>query len=200
MIKNFFINKSMKIIKNHYSNYDKEKLEKIQYGLEAIYLSLTKIFVIVLLSIILNIFYETLILLLLFNLLRFTGFGLHARKSWGCWISSVPTFVGLPLICKYKPLPLYILIGITIFSLINFLLFAPADTVKRPLIRKKRRIIYRIITVLIGLIYLTIIIYTKNIFIKNALAYAMLIESILINPLTYKLFNMPYNNYQHYKK
>jgi len=198
MIKNFVINKSIAIIKNSYSNYNQEQLEKIQYGLEAIYLSLTKVFVIIILSIILNIFYETLALLLFFNLLRFTGFGLHASKSWGCWISSVPTFIGLPLVCKHMTLSEYILIFIAVFSLINFLLFAPADTKKRPLIRKKRRIIYKVLTCFTGLIYLIVILYSKNDFIKNTLSFAMLIESLLINPLTYKLFNTTYNNYKHY--
>lgn len=200
MIKKIIINNSMKTIKSYYPDYKKEDLEKIQYGLEAIYLSITKVIIILLISLILKIFYETLIFLLLFNVLRTTGFGLHATKSWGCWITSLPTFILAPLICKYIKLPLYILLIIASISLIAFIFFAPADTHKRPLIRKKRRIIYKISTILIGIIYIIIIIINNNVFLKNALTFSMLIEAILICPLTYKLFKLPYNNYKTYKK
>lgn len=200
MVKKIIISNSIRTIRRYYPNYSDEDIEKIQYGLESIYLSLTKVIVILLLSIFLNIFKETIITLLLFNILRTTAFGIHASKSWICWITSVPTFIGIPLICKYITFPIYILLIIASISLINFILFAPADTVKRPLIRKKRRIIYKVLTVIIGIIYLAIIIICKNNFIQNCLSASMLIETILISPLTYKIFNMPYNNYKSYGK
>lgn len=198
MIKKFIIDKSMITIKNNYPDYSKEQLEKIQYGLESVYLSVTKVVAIILMSIILNIFVETLILLLVFNLIRTTGFGLHATKSWICWITSVPTFISVPLICKYVSIDKNWLIIIAIFSLINFILFAPADTVKRPLIRKNKRIIYKFLTIIIGTIYTILIIFLNNSFIQSTLSIAMLIEAILICPLTYKFFNLPYNNYKNY--
>lgn len=199
MIKKIIITGCMKSIKNYYPDYDKEQLERIQYGLEAIYLSITKVVVIILLSLLLNILKETIIVLLLFNVLRTTGFGLHATKSWGCWLTSIPTFIGIPLICKYVQLPQYLLIGISVISLISFIFFAPADTEKRPLIRKKRRIIYKALTIIFGIIYLILTILLENNFFRTALSLTALIEAILICPLTYKLFKLPYNNYKKYK-
>lgn len=200
MIKKFIIKNCMSIVKNNYPEYDQTQLEKIQYGLESIYLSTTKVVVIILLSILLGILKETLLVLLFFNLLRATGFGLHASKSWGCWVSSVPTFIISPLICKYVNIPFFILIAIAIISIIFFIFFAPADTHKRPLIRRKKRIIYKIITILSGIIYLVFIILTKDMFLRNCLAISMLIEAILICPLTYKIFKLPYNNYKTYNQ
>lgn len=199
MIKKFIISNSMKTIRSYYPNYDNEQLEKIQYGLESLYLSLTKLVVILLLSIILKIFKETIIVLLLFNFLRTTGFGLHATKSWGCWVVSVPTFIGVPLLCKHITFNDYLLILIAILSLISFILFAPADTIKRPLIRKKRRIIYKILTILLGIIYTVLILIIKVPFWKSSLSLTMLIEAVLICPLTYMIFKLPYNNYKKYK-
>lgn len=200
MVKRFFISNSISTIRSYYPNYSDEQIEKIQYGLESIYLSLTKIVVILLLAILLGILKETIIILLLFNVLRTTAFGIHASKSWICWISSVPTFIGLPLLCKYVTFPLYLLITLAGISLLNFVLFAPADTIKRPLIRKKRRIIYKVLTITIGVIYLALIIFSKNNFMQNALTFSMLIEAILICPVTYKIFNMTYNNFKRYKE
>ena len=39
----------------------------------------------------------------------------------------------------------------------------------------------------------------SSIFLNTSL-YALLVESIVINPITYKLFNVPYNNYKVYNK
>lgn len=200
MIKKFIIKRCISTIKNNYPEYDQEKLEKIQYGLESIYLSTTKVVVIILLSVLLGILKETLLVLFFFNLLRTSGFGLHASKSWECWISSVPIFVISPIICKYVNIPLYILLIIATISIIFFICFAPADTHKRPLIRRKKRITYKIITITTGIIYLIFIIFTKEIILRNCLAISMLIESILICPLTYKVFKLPYNNYKTYNQ
>lgn len=196
MIKSLIINKSIETIKNQYPEYSKEKLEQIQYGLESLYLSVTKVVVIFLLSILLNTFVETLVILLLFNVIRTTGFGLHASKSWICWITSIPAFGFGPFICKYLKLDLYMLIILSIIAILSFIFFAPADTHKRPLIRKKRRIIYKILTVLISLVYLVVILLINNKFVQNAIVFSMLLEAILICPLTYKLFKLPYNNYK----
>ncbi len=199
MIKQLIISNSIKTIRSYYPNYNNEQIEKIQYGLESIYLSITKLIVILLMSVLLKSLKETIIVLLLFNLLRTTGFGIHASKSWMCWISSVPTFIGVPLLCKYINIPTYILICIASISLLIFILFAPADTKKRPLIRKKKRVVYKVITIIIGFTYLMLIIFIDNTFLKSALSFSMLIEATLICPLTYKLFNMPFNNYKNYK-
>lgn len=200
MVKKLIISNSINTIRRYYPNYSEDEIERIKYGLESIYLSLTKVIVILLLSIILKIFKETIILLLLFNVLRATAFGIHASKSWMCWVSSVPTFIGIPLICKYITFPNYILILVATYSLLNFIFFAPADTAKRPLIRKNRRRIYKLLTIILGTIYLVAIIYIKDCFWQNTLASSMLIESILISPLTYKIFKMSYNNYKSYGK
>ena len=179
-------------------DYDNDKLDEIRYGLEATYLTITKLVVILGISLLLGIFKESVILLVLFNFLRLTGFGLHATKSWMCWVSSSITFLLVPFFCKSLVLPNYVLVAISVVCLINFLLYAPADTVKRPLIHKKRRLLYKVCTVLIASLYTVLIFITKDTFLQNSLASAMLIEGALINPYIYKLFNLPYNHYKNY--
>ena len=186
------------MVREMYPDYDEDRLDEIRYGLEATYLSITKLVVILFASFLLGIFKESIILLVLFNFLRLTGFGLHATKSWMCWVSSSITFLLVPFFCKSLVLPNYILVAISVVCLINFLLYAPADTVKRPLIHKKRRLLYKVGTVLIASLYIVLIFITKDTFLQNSLASAMLIEGALINPYIYKLFNLPYNNYKNY--
>ena len=57
MIKNFVVNRSMNLI-NDLNKYDKMQLEEIKYGIESIYLTLSKIIVILIISSILGLFKE----------------------------------------------------------------------------------------------------------------------------------------------
>ncbi len=198
MIKNMIINKSLDIISSMYPEYDHIKLNEIRYGLESVYLSITKVVIILFITIILGIFKEAILLLLFFNGLRMTAFGLHAKESWQCWISSIILFIGFPYLCIYAQFPNYVYYSIIILSIICFLLYAPADTKKRPLVRKNRRLKFKIFTIMISFIYIFIFFRADNIIIKNIIISSMLIESVLIHPLTYKVFHLPYKNYKDY--
>lgn len=198
MIKKFIIGKSLETVSSFYPDYDEIKLDEIKYGLESIYLSLTKVVVILFITLLLGIFKEAVILLLFFNGLRMTAFGIHASKSWQCWISSIILFIGFPYLCIYTQLPIYIHYIIIFFSVVCFLLYAPADTKKRPLVKRHRRIKFKIFTIIMTCIYLLIFFKTSSIVIQNMITSAMLIESVLIHPLTYKVFHLPYKNYETY--
>lgn len=198
-IKTTIINYFFNLIKNSDTTIEIDQLEKIKYGLEGLYLSITKIIVITLLAILLNIFFEYLILLILFNIIRFTAFGIHASKSIYCWISSIVIFLGIPFICKYIYINKLIILLISLACILLFLLFAPSDTPKRPLINNKKRIIYKVATVFIAIIYSLLAYIIEDNFVHNALLASMIIEIILINPLSYKLFKINYNNYKNYE-
>lgn len=198
MIKKFVINKSLNLVSDIYPDYDSSKIDEIRYGLEAIYLSITKVVVILFVALILGIFKESIILLLFFNGLRSFAFGIHASKSWMCWISSSLLFIGLPYACIYLQIPLIVHYIVISISLICFLLYAPADTKKRPLVRKNRRIKFKVLTLIVSVVYIILFFYTDSMFIRNVISSSMLLEAVLIHPLTYRLFNLPYKNYERY--
>ena len=198
MIKKFIINKSLNMISEIYPEYNENKIDEIKYGLEAIYLSLTKVIVILFICLLLGIFIEALIVLLFFNVIRSTAFGIHASKSWMCWVSSSILFIGIPYLCMYCNIPTFIHYIMIFSSIICYLLYAPADTKKRPLVRKNRRIKFKILTLVISIVYLILFCNTSNLFIKNVIACAMTLESVLIHPLTYRVFHLPYKNYERY--
>lgn len=198
MIKKFFINKSLTIISDIYPNYNSSKIDEIKYGLEAIYLSVTKVVVILFVTLLLGLFKEAVILLLFFNGLRTVAFGIHAAKSWMCWVSSSILFIGLPYFCLNFQVHNFLHYIIMSISIICFLLYAPADTKKRPLVRKNRRIKLKILTLIIAFIYVGLFFYTDSIFIRNVISSSMLLETVLIHPLTYRMFKLPYKNYEGY--
>lgn len=192
------INSIMKFIKNN-GNYDEIKLAEIKYGLEGLYLTITKLIVIFGLAILLNILKEVLIFLLIYNVIRTTSFGLHATKSWICLLSSTLIFIIVPLICKFVYLNIYIKIILGIILIILFYKNAPADTKKRPIVNPKRRLFFKYISVIITIIFIGLSIYLKNNFMSNCFILSLVVQAFLISPLVYKIFRLPYNNYLNYK-
>lgn len=199
-MKRKILGKVMTIIKNNYPNYSDEKLEKINYGIEGLYLTITKLIIIFIVSFMIGIFKEMILLLLFYNVLRFTGFGIHASKSSFCLISSLSVFVGIPIVIKCLTFGIKTKVVLSIISIILFYIYAPADTEKRPLINKKKRLIYKYITVITSIIYSYFMIILKNNLYTNTILFAMLIELFLILPISYKLFNLKFNNYKSYIK
>lgn len=199
-MKELVVNGIMNNITKYY-DYDNTKISEIKYGIESLYLTITKTIIIFIISFILNITKELMLLFVFYSLIRLTGFGVHAKKSWHCWVTSLITFVLIPLLIKYVTLNKeFLIISYTIFTLL-LLEYAPADTEKRPLINKKRRIIYKVLTILLVISYLIYSLIQKdNITIINSLYFSILLETLLVLPCTYKLFGVKYNNYKNYKK
>lgn len=199
-MKNLVVTGIMNNITKYY-NYDNTKLSEIKYGIESLYLTITKTIIIFIISFLLNITKELILLFIFYSLIRLTGFGVHAKKSWHCWATSLIIFVVTPLLIKNISINENILIINYVLFTLLLLRFAPADTEKRPLINKKKRITYKILTVLIVITYLLISLKLKdNTTIINTLYFSTLLETIFILPCTYKLFGVKYNNYKNYKK
>ena len=178
-----------------YNNYSDEEKEKLLYGLEGLYLTITKLVVIIMLAILFKIIKEVALLILLFNVIRYTGFGFHAEKSYQCLITSIIFFFAIPLLFKNIVISNYVINIIFAISLISFILYAPADTIKRPIYERKLRIIRKVLTIIIAIIYF-IGSYNLNYDLKILFIESLIIESIIINPLFYKLFKQPYRNYK----
>lgn len=197
-MKNYVINNIMNYILK-YNNYNDVKQEELKYGLVAMYILITKLIIILIISAILGIFKEVLLFTIIYIPIRAVSFGLHATKSWICLISSTLIFVGLPFISKYLVIPMYIKSIIGIVSILLMFKNSPADTHKRPIINKKRRLFFKYSSVLISIIYTILSIFINNSFIADCLLFSLLIQCFLTSPLIYKIFKLPYNNYKNFK-
>lgn len=196
-MKEKFLNSSMNLICEN-KKYSKDEIAMIKYGLEAIYLTVTKMIIIFALAYILGIIKETLLLLILFNIIRSQSFGLHASKSIYCLISSIVFIIGGAFLCKYLIIPKWIIIILALLCNISLFLYAPADTHKRPLINKKKRKRFKIISTLLGIVYTILIIIFIDYPISNYLLIGMMEAVLIIIPISYKIFKLPYNNYKNY--
>ena len=197
-MKHKFINSSYKAILRYHPEYDEKKLDRIKYGLESIYLTTTKMIIISAIAIYLNIFKEMLVMLLSINIFRTSAFGIHAKTSFKCLISTSLILL-VPAYFIYNiNLDIYTKSLLCILSLIAFYLYAPADTEKFPLIKEKKRNSLKFQTVIKCIIISFVILLLNNVLIINSLLIGMVIESIMILPITYKIFDQPYANYKAY--
>lgn len=189
----------MKSIKNKFPDYDNDKLEIIEYGLEGLYLTFTKIILIIILSLVLGIFKQTFLLLLFYNIIRFSAFGLHAEKSSHCLVMSLTFFVGAVYFCEYIYLPLIVKTIISVICILLMAKYAPADTEKRPLINKKKRKRYKILSILSSTSFAILIVIFNESIISNYLLVGLFEATLVILPISYKLLKLPYDNYKRYK-
>lgn len=194
-MKQLFLENSMNFICKYQSISDYDK-KKVKYGLEGLYLTITKMVLLTILALLLNMFKEFILVVVFFNVIRYTGFGFHAEKSYQCLLFSTFNFIAIPFLLLHIQLSNFFVYTICAICIFHYLLFAPADTKKRPLSNKRKRIIRKIITVMIGFIYTLMIILLNNTYWTSIILSAMIIQSIIISPLIYRLFNQPYNNYK----
>ncbi len=198
-MKEKFVNSSIKFIMK-YQECDDLKLKKLNYGLQGIYSLVIKLSVIIIIAIITKTIYQTLLFLLFYSGIRTYSFGWHAKTNIGCWISSIIVYNIIPILIKNYTIPNTIGYIILAFTLLSIIIWSPADTEKRPLIRKEHRMKCKTISTIVTIVYIILFILNENNMINNAVLYACTIQSLFINPLFYKLTNAKYNNYKYYKK
>lgn len=197
--KNVLLNYSISTIKKKDDNYDDEQLAIIRYGLESIYILITKTIFIFSVAILLNIFKEVLIFTLFYNLIRTTSFGLHATKSWICTVASTLIFITIPYLCLIYEINIYIRAFIGIIAIILIFKNAPADTYKRPIVSKKRRDKFKFISTIISILMVMTSLFIENTFIHNALILSLTVQCFMVSPTIYKIFNLPFDNYKTYQ-
>lgn len=196
-MKELFVNKSIMYLKNN-NACKKEDINKFKYVLECLYSLVSKTFVVLLISIFLRTFKITFITILLFSILRGFTFGIHSSKNSYCWLTTIGIYGIFPYLIKITNISSEIIIISYIIGIISVILFAPSDTPKRPLINKKKRIVNKFISLGILLIYMLISYYINDNVFYKIICFINLLTMICINPLTYKIFKVSYNNYKNY--
>lgn len=198
-MKKKFLKSSINIIKKSNPNISEEQVEIIEYGLEGIYLTFSKLIILILLSSILGILWQVILLSIFYNIIRTVAFGLHASKSIHCLIMSLVMFIGGTYICLDVNFGLIFKAIISVICVCLLFKYAPADTEKRPIISKKRRNTYKFLSTLFGLIYtFVIVVYSDNV-ISMFMLIGMVEAVIMVLPVSYKILDLSYDNYKNYE-
>ncbi len=199
-MKQLFLNGTIRFITKYNDSYTEKDIERMRYGLEGLYLSITKLIIILGIALILGIAKELIILLVLFNIIRYPAFGFHADSSLQCLLFSTIIFISFPLLATVVNLSLPVHIILISLCMLAYLIYAPADTVKRPQPVKSIRMKRKIGTLICATVLTILSFMVSDNIIQNLIVFAMLIEVLMILPITYKVFGQPYANYKQYQK
>ena len=193
-MKELFINSSFNFINKH-QELDHYNEVKIKYGLEVMYSFITKTIAILVISLILGFLVENIFVLLFYGLLRTFAHGIHAKSNKNCWFSTMITYLLTGIFCKYAHLSKLFLISFSLLTLLIVILFAPSDTIYRPIRNKAKRIRLKVFS-LISVILLSSLLIYSNFPYKNSVIVAFILCIVAINPITYKILKMPRDNYK----
>jgi len=117
--------------------------EKISFGVKIILNDFWKFIIVYIIAILLDCFIPTLVAHLVFYILRQVCFGFHFENNFVCLIASIITLpIGVYLIYNLNYFKEYLTIVAAISSLL-LVMFAPADTKKRPLYNQQHRAFLR---------------------------------------------------------
>lgn len=177
--------------------YTEEEVAIMRYALEGIYLTFTKILVITLIACLLGLFKEYIWFVLLYTPIRSVSFGWHANTTKECWVVSILAFILIPYTFSIITINEITKIILLTFSILGFALYSPADTKKRPIVNKKRRLLFKVVSLIITLVYCCYSFKHSNL-ISNLMLASLLYQSLLINPLIYKISHQEFNNYKTY--
>lgn len=179
-----------KQIRKQMPEVDDERAEAIMYGLQLIVGEVPKLILLFVVAAILNIGWLVIFAYITMLPYKVVAGGFHLKTNIGCTIGTFILYFGNVLISKYliiEPIQIkYIIISIVlILSIIMISLYAPADTVNLPILRKKERKVKKILSYVFASITLIVAILIKNNTISNILIFNVLIETISISKLAY---------------
>lgn len=192
-----FTNKVMSWIMSNYPSMQQDRYDELRYGVDVLYLGLSKYALIFAVAFILGCFKEALLCGLLFGIIRGTSFGLHSNSSISCLIVSSVVILGIPYLSKAVYLMQWQKALICAVLIAVFAKYAPADTKKHPLVNQRIRFYLKSAAIATAVIYSATVIFTDN-YISNMILFSMMTESIIILPVTYRIFNESYDNYLKY--
>lgn len=187
----------MNKIRKRTPDMDDEQAEVVKFGLELVVGEVPKIFLLIATAFLLGIGPLTILAFVLTSPYRAASGGFHLKSHLGCIVGTIAFYCGNVLISKnlvLEPIYLkYIVIAVVwIFGMLMCKMYAPADTESVPILstkerRKKKRKSY--ITLTISLIVAIIV---PNSTISNIIIFGMLIQSISITKIAYRLTKNQY--------
>ena len=186
----------LKKIRNKMPEIDNEKAEIILYGIQLIIGEIPKMFILFVLSFILGIGWYTLFIFVALLPYRASSGGFHLKSHLGCILGTSLFYYGNVYLSKFIVLDniqKYVLIAIAfVFGIVMVSLYAPADTENVPIISKKERKNKKFLSYITLTLTLIAALFIKDSIISNLLIFGVIIQTMTITRIAYKLTNNKY--------
>lgn len=186
----------LKKIRKKSPEIDDERAEVIFYGLELIVGEIPKMIILFLVAIILKIGWLAIFAYATMLPYKTVAGGFHLKTNIGCLIGTFIVYFGNVLLSKFivfsTDIKYLLSIIILIFSIIMIYFYAPADTINLPILRKKERKTKKILSYIFATATLVVALIIKDSTLSNILIFNVLIETICISKLAYKMTRNEY--------
>lgn len=196
-IHEYIVNKTTNYVIDNTSKKTDDEVEILKYGIEVIFMNVSKLLIIYILAYMLGYLFETLFVTIAFGLIRSFASGLHVKGFLKCLSFSIAIFTfvivsGNLIISSYI---LKIIISIILIS--GIYIYSPSDTQEKPYFDEENRQKLRKRASLVAIFYS--LIWINSIFASYSKYFMpiLLIQLILIHPLSYKMLGRRYNNYMY---
>lgn len=176
------------------------EVQKIKLGIEILLINISKFLFIVVLSLIFNLYKETIVMLIAFACIRKSSFGIHSRTSLGCTAICTIMFVLGSYACQYIKINNYEIMCIFCVVISFLYKYAPADSENHPLVGIKLRIKLKKEAIITAIVMMLISIIISDTNLKMSIVLAAIYAVATILPITYKLFKRRCRNYEEYER
>ena len=178
------------------SEIDDERAEIIKYGLQLLLGEVPKFFIMAAIAWALGILKLTIICFILMLPYRMFSGGFHLKTHIGCIVGTSLMYTGNAFVSQYIQISLFqkivFAVLLWIFAWIMIYKYAPADTENVPIISKKERRKKKIMSYIMVTITIVAGCLVKNNVISNILLFGVLIQTISITRIAYRLTNNRY--------
>ncbi|HYF75237.1 MAG TPA: accessory gene regulator AgrB [Candidatus Nitrosocosmicus sp.] len=180
------------VIADNVEELSEQKLAEINYGIAVFITNAYKLLFVFILALLLGIFNYFMIAFMSFGALRTFASGVHAKGEWTCLPLSTLFFFGIVYVGLAVKLDIYMISILFALCFAAVLRYAPADTEEKPIVSRKLRRKLKIMSCLaLAALYL-VSVYTLGTSTASIITFAVLVETILILPVTYKLAGSMY--------
>jgi accessory gene regulator B len=196
------------VIKSHHT-LDVLTYKRVVYGVEMLYLAFSKFVFIGILALMLGNFHGFCFALISFNWLKAAAFGLHGKSSIQCLAVSCVGLLLLPLswiwLTKYYSVVHSAVVNSAVVYSIAFVMplyfyhFAPSDTLKRPLVGARTRIILKKKVLYRCILLSLLVIIMPSFYLKVFILCGMLTQAYCNCPLVYTLMKENRRNYEKFE-
>lgn len=172
---------------------------KVRLGIESMMINISKGLIVYSIAILLQTLAPTFITHMSYLVVRKFSQGLHAKSSFVCTIVSIIMFVFLPCVVQNFLIdrPIVFLIGVIATYL--FYKYAPADTEKSPILDAENRNRLRKTTVILSIFLTLFALGIIDPMIRTLVTLGLVLQVIMILPITYKILGRGYRNYEKYE-
>ena len=182
---------------------DDEKAEVLMYGIQLIIGEIPKMLLLFALGFLLGIGWYTIFAYIALMPYRAPSGGFHLKSHLGCILGTNIFFHGIVFLSKFlilDSIQKYILAFVSlIFGIVMVSLYAPADTENVPILSKKERKQKKILSYITLVLTLAAGVLIQNSVVSNILIIGVIVQTIMITKIAYKLTNNKYG-YEVYQK